>query len=308
MLFSRKAVGLEICQEGVKMVSIMGDRERIRVDSFSNGSFGGDTLKLSLREQNVLNPAGFVATVRETYLRLLTKVEQVSVSLPDSIGRVMLVDLETRVKNREEGANLIRWKLKKNFPFDISDAHLDYQILQEKETGEVTALVSLISRTVLHQYEDLLGEAGLQPGRIDFTTFNLYSLFSKRIDLADNAALLTCYDEIVSILIFYGGVLTFYRAKEIPGGMRDANRIYREINSSLLVYNDKFPNFSVGEVFYIASPFDAESFGSVVAEALAQEPVLLDVGRLVTFKNESSADRAGLFSLAAALGAAVRSF
>lgn len=305
MLFSRKALGLEVGQEGVKLALVGGTREMFRLDASGTAAFPADTIKFSLKEPNILNPSAFVAGVKETYLRLLTKVERVSVSLPDSIGRVMLVDLETRFKNKEEGANIIRWKLKKSFPFDINDAHLDYQVLLEKESGEISALVSLISRNVLHQYEELLAEAGLQPSHIDFTSFNLYSLFTKRLDIAENAAVLICYADIVSILIFYGGVLTFYRAKEVSGGMREANRVFREINSSLLVYTDKFPLYSISEVFYITSHFDAEAFGSVVAEAMGQEPVLLDLSRVVE-QADGSVDKNNLYSFAAALGAATR--
>lgn len=306
MLFSRKALGLEIGPEGLKAALVGGNRETLRLHATGTAVFPADTIRFSLKEPNIQNQAAFVAGVKETYLRLLTKVERVSVSLPDSIGRVMLLDLETRFKNKEEGANIIRWKLKKSFPFDVNEAHLDFQVLLEKESGEISALVSLISRNVLHQYEELLAEAGLQPNQIDFTSFNLYSLFSRRLDIAENAAVLICYDDIVSILIFYGGLLTFYRAKEVPGGMREANRVFREINSSLLVYNDKFPLYSINEVFYITSHFDAEAFGAVVAEAMGQEPILLDISRVV--ETSDSVDKTGLYSFAAALGAATRNF
>jgi type IV pilus assembly protein PilM len=304
MFFSRKRLGLEIGQEGAKIVLLERRKDQLRLEASGTATFPDETIKMSLKELNVLNPAAFVTKIREMYLRLLTKSEQVAVSLPDSIGRVMLVDLETRFKNKDEGANIIRWKLKKNFPFDINEAHLDYQVLLEKESGEITALVSLISRQVLRQYEDLLLEAGLQPKQIDFTTFNLYSLFARRLELAENAAVLVGYGESVSILIFSGGVLSFYRAKEIPGGMKEANRVYREINSSLLVYNDKYPLNVINEVFYICPPRETETFSSVVTEAMGKEAVLLDVSRVI--EGADTAGKETLYSLAAALGAAAR--
>jgi type IV pilus assembly protein PilM len=99
-----------------------------------------------LREQNVINPAHFVSKIREAYLKLLAGTGRISVSLPDTIGRVFVLDLETRFKTRAEGADMVRWKLKKSFPFDINEMHLDYQVLQERDSGEVSTLVSLISR------------------------------------------------------------------------------------------------------------------------------------------------------------------
>jgi type IV pilus assembly protein PilM len=306
MLFAKNALGFEICPDGVRMALVGGRRDMPGLEAFGVASFPADTVRLSLRELNIQNPALFVAGVREAYLKLLTKVERVSVSLPDSIGRVMLLELETRFKGKDEGADIIRWKLKKTFPFDISEAHLDYQVVHEKETGEISTLVSLISRQVLNQYEELLAEAGLQPNRIDFNTSNLFSLFTKRLAIVENGAVLAWYGSVVSVMIFYGGVLEFYRAKEISGSTFEANRVFREINSSLLVYHDRHPGHAINEVFCVTSNDDTDSFKAIVAEATGQEPILLDVERAVARKNGFAADRHTLHTLTAALGAAIR--
>jgi type IV pilus assembly protein PilM len=274
--------------------------------AFGTASFPADTMRFSLREVNVQNPTAFLATMRELYLKLLTNVRQVSVSLPDSTGRAMLLDVETRFKSRDEGCDIIRWKLKKNYPFDINDAHLDYQVIQERETGGISLLVSLIAKPVVHQYEDLLVEAGLEPNRIDFTTFNLYHLFSQRLELAENSLLITCHGGVIGILIYYGGMLEFCRAKELPGGIPEPNRIFREINSSYLVYQEKYPGHSPVEAFCVYTGDDAEAFRSLVGEATGLEPVLLDVERVVARGNGPGVDRKTLLMLTAALGAAAR--
>lgn len=306
MLFSHKALGLEICHDEVKMVLIGGKAHAPRVDAYHTASLPPDTLRYSMREENVKNPAIFVSKIREAYLKLLTGTRRVSVSLPDAVGRVVVLDLETRFKTRNEGADIIRWKLRKNFPFDINEMHLDYQVLQERDSGEVSTLVSLISRQVVSQYEELLAEAGLQPNRIDFTTFNICRIFSSRLEIAENAALLILHGGMVSILIFHNGVLEFYRSKELSSASNGANRIFREINSSFLVYKDNQPGYSMNKVFCIAPQDEAEAFRAIVAEAADLEPVLLDAGRVVSPKQGFNMDAKTLHTLAAALGAAVR--
>ena len=124
MFFPTKRLGMEIGQEGAKIVLLERRKDQLRLEASGTATFPDETIKMSLKEPNVLNPAAFVAKIREMHLRLLTKSEQVAVSLPDSIGRVLLVDLETRFRNKDEGANIIRWKLKKNFPFEIGRAHV----------------------------------------------------------------------------------------------------------------------------------------------------------------------------------------
>jgi type IV pilus assembly protein PilM len=217
---------------------------------------------------------------------------------------VVLLDLEARFKNREEGLDIIRWKLKKSFPFDLSTVQIDYQILAERENGTVSLLVSLIARPVVAQYEELLMEAGLEARFIDFTSFNLYRLFAPRLEMSDNGAFVSIFRGALTVLIFFGGVLSFYRTKETVG---EAHNLYHEVNSSLLVYRDRFPGQTVGEVFCMAGPAEAEDFRAVVAEASGLEPVLLDLERLVSFDASSALDKPVLHGLAAALGAAARS-
>lgn len=303
MLMSKKGLGLELSNEGLGFALVQAGKT-LRLEAGQSLPFPPGTLQLSRREPNVTNPRAFVSAVRETYLRLLTRERSLSVSLPDATGRVVLLDLEARFKNREEGLDIIRWKLKKSLPFDIATVHLDYQTLAEKENGSVSLLVSLISRPVVTQYEELLIEAGLEPKFVDFTSFNLYRLFAARLEMSDNCAFVTFYAGAMTVLIFYGGVLSFYRSKEAVG---EAQNLYREVNSSFLVYGDRYPGQAVTEVFCMSAASDAEAFRSLVAEASGLEPVLLDLERMVSPHQGSGLGKAALHALAGSLGAALRS-
>ncbi|MBJ6800673.1 pilus assembly protein PilM [Geomonas sp. Red259] len=303
MLMSRKSLGLELSAAGFSFALASGGKTPT-VEAGLTVPFAPGLLTLSRRDPNVTDGKTFVAALKEAHLRLLTKERSVSVSLPDAVGRVVLLDLEARFKNRDEGLDVIRWKLKKSLPFDISAVHLDYQTLEEKENGAVSLLVSLISRPVVQQYEELLVAAGLEPKLIDFTSFNLYRLFQPRLDLSEDGAFVTFYQGSMTVLIFNGGVLSFYRTKE---GVGDVQNLFREVNSSFLVYGDQNPGQSVSEVFCAAAPGDAESFRALVAEASGLEPVLLDLERLVRQAPALGLDRPALHALAGAMGAALRS-
>lgn len=303
MLISRKSLGLEISATGLSFALASGGKIP-QVEAGLSLPFAPGMLSLSRRDPNVTDAKGFVTALREAHLRLLTKERSICVSLPDAVGRVVLLDLEARFKNREEGIDVIRWKLKKSLPFDIGAVQLDYQTLEEKESGAVSLLVSLISRPVVQQYEELIIEAGLEPKLIDFTSFNLYRLFSPRLDLSEDGAFVTFYQGAMTVLIFNGGVLSFYRTKE---GVGDVQNLFREVNSSFLVYGDQNPGQTVSEVFCAAAPADAESFRALVAEASGLEPVLLDLERMVRQAPNLGLERPGLHALAGALGAALRS-
>lgn len=305
-MFSRTALGLEINSNGIRIGLVGGTRTRPVLQAFSEHPFAPETIKVNLREPNILNPAAFVAAVRDAHLRLLTRTTRIAVSLPDAAGRVLLLDLDTRFKSRDEAADIIRWKLKKNFPFDINDAHFDFQQVQQRETGEISVLVSLICRQVLNQYEDLIVEAGLQPNQIDFTSFRLHELFSPRLSVDEDYLFVSHFDGVLSILLFKGGTLDFYRSKEIASARFSVNRVYREISSSLLVYHDKAPDMSLGKAYCFIDRRHSEEFRSMVAEAADLEPVLLDAERAIIRSSGLSADAEKVHELTAVLGSALR--
>ncbi len=307
MFFSRNAVGMEITQHGVRMTVIGGKKSRPKLLAQEVAEFPAGTIRLVHREPNVVEPALFVRQVKEAYLKLLQRSGLVSVSLPDACGRVTLLDLETRFKSRDEGSDIIRWKLKKSLPFDINDMHFDYQVLREKESGEISVLVAIIARPVVSQYEELLVEAGLQPNRIDFTSFNLYRFFSPRVAMSESCLFVACHENVLSILIFHGGILEFYRAKDLPSSDLDMNRVFMETNSSLLFYRDKNPGREFREAFCFATSGDGELLRTVITEACGVEPFMLSPDTFVDSPGSSVVGSgAALAPLAAALGAATR--
>lgn len=306
MLFNKQSLGLEISSDGFKMAVCGGRSEEPRLDLYSAGNCPPGTVHFSFKEMNILDPARFTAGIRETYLKLLTKLNRTSLSLPDSVGRIMILDLETRFKSRSDGLDIIRWKLKKSFPFDIGGIYIDYQLLRENETGGIKTLVSLIKSEVVNQYEELLLESGLEPNKIDLTTFNLLRLFSKRLELAGNSMILSFFRGRLSITVFYEDVLEFYRSKDISAGESEADHLFREINSSLLVYRNNHPGHSFNEVFCVTAPEQSRDFIALATEATGLEPVPLFAGDFVARKRGISCDGQMLQNLAPALGAALR--
>ena len=135
MLFFQKSLGVEISPSGVAFALLSGSAAAPRLERVSYRSFTPGTIRVSLREQNILDPAGFTSQVKDAHNTLLYRGNRLSVTLPDTVGRIMLLDVEGRFKSRTEGLDIIRWKLKKSLPFDVADTHLDYQQLTVRENG-----------------------------------------------------------------------------------------------------------------------------------------------------------------------------
>lgn len=307
MLFSRTSTGIEISTGRVSCALAGGSAASPRIEKVAFYPLPADAVKVSIREQNVLDPDGFVNSVRSAHNLLLSRTDRVSVTLPDSVGRIMLLDLEGRFKSRAEALDLIRWKLKKSLPFDLSDTHLDYQQLTVRENGELALLVALVSRTVISQYEELLIKAGLTPARIDFNSFNLYRAFERRLSLNDDYILISFYDGTLGIVAFSQGIPEFIRIKDLSGTRAVDSRVFMEIKSSLLIYRERFPEQMSQPVFCVAHPEDAHNFRDMVAEAAGSEAALLEIKTVVTPGDDAPGDQEALFPFTAAIGAALRS-
>lgn len=308
MLFATNPIGVEISPHGVTCALTGGRSTAPRVERVSHAVFAPNTLHVSLREQNILDPDAFVAGLKSAYNLLLCRSDRVAVSLPDAVSRIMLLDLEGRFKSRAEAIDLIRWKLKKSIPLDSADTHLDYQQLAVRENGDLALLVALVSRSVISQYEDLITKAGLSPARIDCNSFNICRLFDRRLALQERCILISYYGSTLSIVAFAQGIPEFIRSKDLTGTLATDSRVYMEINSSLLVYKERFPDHAVETVFCVVSPDAAAGFQDMVAESTGITPVLLETKGAILPGNAAPGDQARLFPCTAAIGAALRSF
>lgn len=307
MLFNRKSAGLELSPTGLSMALLDGPRSAPRLERLVSRPLASGILRPSLREPNITDTQAFSEKLRETYALLLHGGSRISVSLPDSVGKVLVMDMEERFKNRSEGFDLIRWKLKKNLPFELADCHLDYQILRKRENGEQSLLVTLVSRSVIEQYEAVIAAAGLSPVSIDLNAFNLYRSFDQTIATLEEGALVSFYGSTLGISFFSDGVPEFVRFKELPGIQGNPGQIYSEISNSLLVYREKFAVNQLKNIYCIAETGLSRDFCDMLEELCGSRPVLLEVGSIVKPSNEAPTDQKTLFPFTAAIGAAVRS-
>ena len=299
------ATGMEISQSGVACALLSGSVASAVLEKVAFRPFLPDMLRISHRDPHVQQPELFVERLRESHSELGVKEPRVSLVLPDSSGRIMLLDLEERWKSKEEAVDMIRWKLKKNIPLEMSDLHLDFQLLERNEDGESSVMVAIISRRVVQQYEELLDQAGLQADRIDFTTLNLLKAFNQYVTRDLNAAFFSFYGQSLGVMIFSDGIPAFYRSKHLPGSAAGDNRVYMEVNSSISAYRQRWPERIPGKVFCMAPPESLAEFTSMTAELSGVETKALEVRSVVKSGNMAPADQNILYPITAAIGAAI---
>lgn len=306
MLSFSKSPGVEISPSGVSFALLAGTQAVPRLERVACRPFKPGTVRVSLRDENILDQQEFIDRFREAHTLLLHKGTRLSVTLPDGVGRILLLDVEGRFKNRTEALDIIRWKLKKSMPFDVADTHLDYQQLRIRENGEMALLVALVSREVVSRYEDLIVDAGFAPARIELNSFSLCRTFEKRLSLQDDGAFITFYNNSLGIMVFADGIPEFLRFKELQGVDAVDRRVYMEINNSLLVYRERFPEHQIQHIACVAPPDVAADFCEMIEEATGCKPSLYETKAAVTPSDAAPADQQALFPYTAAIGAALR--
>lgn len=305
MLFQNRALGLEIFQNGFCWVLASGSAAVPRIERFETVFSAADILKPSIKDLNIIDPPALGRSLQESYHRLATSVTRLSLSIPDTAGRVMMLDMDAPMKNKEEGVDQIKWKLKKSFPLDMSTIHLDYQVLRNTESGGSSLLVALISRAIINEYEELLLTAGLEPATVDFAVFNLYRLFASRLEIEEQLTFVVSFRGSLAVMVFQDGVIDFFRSKQIPTALSEPARLYREVNSSLLVYSDTKGGWKPQKLYFYAPPDMRVLFRDVIFEVTGAEPILVDTDFLIS-SSLQKIDRPTLSGILSALGAASR--
>lgn len=230
-------------------------------------------LVASSRDLNILDAKRFIACIREVLNPLAGPEERIAVALPESSGRIVLTETETAFKSQNEGIEVLKWQLKSSFPVDLKDFQIDYQVLERSEAGRFRLVVSLVAKSILTQYEDLLAEAGYSAAVVDFHSLNLYNYYRPRLDLGDDFVLVGIEGGLFSFQYFQGQVLSFHRVKEIEA---KAEHFFQELNRSLAGCQEKHPGLRRAAIFLHTDWDDNEPLREAMRASLERDPLLLD--------------------------------
>lgn len=272
-LFRRTYLGLDIAGGELRATAL---QRRGKGSSLLGGRVlvpPADLFSFSAREPNILDPRRFVEAVREVLGPLAGLEERIGLSLPDQAGRILLTEVETSFKSREEGVEILKWQLKQSLPADPREVRLDFQILERTESGRQRVVVALAAGKVLDQYEELLQQAGFGAAAIDFHSLNLYNFYRQRLDLGEDFVLVAVEGPLLTLQFFQNRLLTYTRVKEVTA---ETSRVFHEINRSLVGLRESHPAFRRAGVYLHTDWSDREELAAAVGSAFDRDIVPLD--------------------------------
>mgnify|MGYP000874296300 FL=1 len=277
-LFSHEIIGLEISREGVGGALLRRDKGLPVLEQTFFTPFPPNSLRLSRSELHLMNPVAFVQQLKRLRRSVPSSVSRVALSLPDEVGRTVLLDLDETWKNRAEAVEMILWKLKKKLPHEAPDLHLDFQVLLRREGVPSLVLATFVARQIIEQYENLLYESGFQPAWIDLHQINLLRAFAEEIGHEGIGAFVSWYGENLGVVIMHDGIPFFWRSKYLPVERGNGEHLDQELHGSLEAYHKQWPEqHDVRACFF--SPF-GQTYLGLLSSLWQQTPIVLEYGSL----------------------------
>lgn len=303
-MFRRNYLGLDVSREGLRAITVRRRGSRVEICGGRTMTFGDDLLQPSVLEPNIRQPDRFVESVREVLAPLAKREKRVAVALPDSVGHLYLLSIDTPFKNHAEGLEIVRWQLKELLPPQLKNYTLDYQVIGNRDSGERHVLASVMAVDVLRQYEELLSVAGFSAALIDFHALNLYNAYHSRIELGNDFFLVGVDDDQLCLLAFENRQLDLCRTKTVT---RDPERIFQEINRSMVAYRSSHGSMSRMKIHLHSNWSDTDELLQAVQSSF-DRPVELLPSPLQQLGGAQKLNitAADSFSMAAALGVAER--
>jgi type IV pilus assembly protein PilM len=168
----------------------------------------------SLKPGNIVDRVAVTAAIRKALEQIgerhNTRDANLSLVIPDSAVRVLLLDFEALPGRLSEALPLVRFRLKKLLPFDADEAMVTYQVMSSSKSI-VRVLAVAIPRDVLSEYETVAREAGFEPGSVLPSTLACLAA----VEDAEPMLMVNANPIGVTVAIARGGILLLHRSVDL---------------------------------------------------------------------------------------------
>lgn len=195
-------------------------------------------------EKNIGDPARW----RQHLAALLGKcdgIRSVTLALPDSSVRTLILTLQQVPKDRLDFEKLIRWHMEKSFLHPLGEARFSHQILQ-CGAAQTKLLATAVKREVVEQYENIDASANggaasggeVEVAHVGPTFLYVLNLFRPLImpTGAKNFLFVRIFDQTLTLVIFEAGLPNLVRVKDFPEVDQWDRALLEELNTSLSFY------------------------------------------------------------------------
>ncbi len=188
---------------------------------------------------NVVDAASVQRVLESVVGQVADGARRCALLVPDLLARVALLELEELPARRDEADQLLRWRLRKDLPFDVSQAALSYD-LQATHNSKPEVVVVTCLKNLVHQYEDCVERLGLQPGWVTLSTLALLGCVRSS---STEARLLAKRDHTsLSLAILHDSAIRVFRTLPLPpkGSTVSGTNLFEKVYQALVYFQDQW--------------------------------------------------------------------
>ncbi len=294
---------MDIGSSSLKIVQVQKDKKGWRLLAARTFPFQKDTLKLSLKTQNINDPQAFLETLGHALSSFERKVHRVGLSVPNEITKITIRRYASLPKSREEAEKMIAWMAKKSLPFPAEKTKISHVALNDEVGTGRKLLVAIGSYDVIREYELNLRELKVEPEVIRPAGINQFNFYCDRIPRTGVMAFLGLFRGYFNLFVCARGSILFYHG--VKRGFSDIH-FFQDVDMTISLFRNENPGHKI-ERLYFASQV---GFGKTLEQGLRtmgemsigrmreEELVALDVSAV------DGIEDGGLSSYASAIGAA----
>lgn len=240
----------ELAPGAAVVVEVSPDRRRVA--SAASAPLPDDAVRPGVRGRNVEDPRGVEGALARALDEAGFSGSELVLVVPDGAARVGLLRIESMPSRSADQESFIRWKLRKNVPFDVNAARVVFEKLDANGAVDLLTIVSPLA--VMEEYESVVDALGIHPGVVVLSTLAALNLLDGDSPV-DEALFVKSSRAAIVTTIVKGGRLRFYRRLPRPVSLEDA------IYPTLMYYQDKLGEGAgggIGEVILCSETGDGD--------------------------------------------------
>jgi hypothetical protein len=124
-------------------------------------------IRPSFDESNIESGPQLASVLRELASSAgLLRQKRWSLSLPEATTRTLVLTMETQATSASELQDVLRWKVERGFGAPVEELSISRERLQKDSQGRDRYLAIAVRKTILAEYEAVLGALGWRAGLI----------------------------------------------------------------------------------------------------------------------------------------------
>ncbi len=262
---AKNCVGLDIGSSSIKAVQVRPAKRGFQLLAFGMEPLVPQTIV----DGTIMDQGAVVEAIRTLWNRLKLRQREVAIAIAGH--SVIIKKITVPQMNNSELADQIPYEAEHHIPFAKDDVEIDYEVVNRANpSGQMELLLVAAKKEVVHDYAQVVRDAGLTPQVVDVAAFATQNAFEANYSLApgETVVIVNVGAAIANINIVRDNVSLFTRDVTIGG-----NAFTEEIQKQLGVSQDEAEAYKVGGSYdeHGVVPQDVERIIEGVAEVMAGE-------------------------------------